>query len=460
MVVTALAAVAVAVIIVTRPVTSPASAVAEPAVQDLAGLAPGAGSPAFTPARAGSPQTAPSPGVPAQTAPTSSAPVKTDPARSPGTEPRTGAGNGTAPATPAPDASPPAEPAPATPTPGPATPVTPATGGPGVTLTPPRLLVVSPSEMSQRTKEDISRLEHVRKIDSFDGGAVRVRGGGLNLLAVDPARFRAWTPRSVAGHPGVWEALARGELVVDGAAARRLGLAPGARCQVEGGPALRVAASASFGLPGVDGLVGVETGRRLGLLPGVALLVHGPRKEAAALGEGVRKLVSAGAQVVTVGAGRTGRSPGTARRAGAGTPAVGESPPAGRGTVGRPGSYLELYRRSAVVCPGLSWTVLAAIGQVESSHGRNNGPSSAGALGPMQFMPATWKAYGRDGDGDGTADIWSPYDAVPSAAGYLCANGAGQGGARLEKAVWFYNHSWSYVAKVMAVARAYARAYP
>ncbi|GHH64767.1 hypothetical protein GCM10017673_08000 [Streptosporangium violaceochromogenes] len=434
MAVTALAAVAGAVIIVTRPVPSPASAVAGPAVQDLAGLAPRAGSPAFVPARTDPAPAVPAPAVPAPAVPTPAVP------------------------TPGPTTPGPTTPGPTTP--GAATPVAPVTSGPGITLTPPRLLVVSPSEMSPRTKEDISRLEHVRKIDSFDAGAVRVRGGGLNLLAVDPARFRAWTPRAVAGHRGVWEALARGELVVAGAAARRLGLTPGARCQIEGGPALRVAASASFGLPGVDGLVGVETGRRLGLLPGVALLVHGPRKETATLGAGVRRLVGAGAQVVAVGTGRTGRASGTVGETGSETPAVGERPSAGRGTVGRPGSYLELYRRSAVVCPGLSWTVLAAIGQVESSHGRDNGPSSAGALGPMQFMPATWKAYGRDGDGDGTADIWSPYDAVPSAAGYLCANGAGQGGARLEKAVWFYNHSWSYVAKVMAIARAYAHAYP
>uniref|UniRef100_UPI001BDA2733 lytic transglycosylase domain-containing protein n=1 Tax=Acrocarpospora catenulata TaxID=2836182 RepID=UPI001BDA2733 len=134
--------------------------------------------------------------------------------------------------------------------------------------------------------------------------------------------------------------------------------------------------------------------------------------------------------------------------------------PAQQVLVGRPESYLELYQRSAGVCPGLSWTVLAAIGQVESSHGRNNGPSSAGALGPMQFMPATWKAYGVDGDGDGQADIWSAYDAVPSAANYLCANKAGQGGEQLRKAVWHYNHSWDYVDKVLGLAQAYALAYP
>src|SRR5690606_29549350 len=124
---------------------------------------------------------------------------------------------------------------------------------------------------------------------------------------------------------------------------------------------------------------------------------------------GVERLLGGGSKVVAV------------------KPAEAAETPAREGPVGRPDSYLELYRRSAELCPGLSWTVLAAIGQIESGHGRNNGPSSAGALGPMQFMPATWKAYGVDGDGDGETDIWSAYDAVPSAANYLCANGAGRG---------------------------------
>ncbi|WP_371784386.1 lytic murein transglycosylase [Streptosporangium subroseum] len=357
----------------------------------------------------------------------------------------------------------------------PVSPVTPATpapsrtraaGGPGLTLTPPRLLVISQSTLPQQTKDGISRLKHVQKIDSFDGGAVKISGTGLNLLAVDPARFRAWAPKAVADQPGVWSALDRGEFVADSSAMRRFGLVLGAAYQVDGGPRLRAAASAPFGLPGVDGLVSEETGRRLGLLPGVALLVNGPEKAAAALKAGVSKLLSPGAQVVAVGGSRTA---GTTRTTGekavpdrTATDAAAKEEPvaAPRATVGRPGSYLELYRLSAGVCPGLSWTVLAAIGQVESSHGRNNGPSSAGAQGPMQFMPATWKSYGVDGDADGVADIWSPYDAVPSAANYLCANGAGQGGKKLEKSIWFYNHSWSYVAKVMAISRGYAAAYP
>jgi hypothetical protein len=278
----------------------------------------------------------------------------------------------------------------------------------------------------------------------------------------------------VADQPGVWSALDKGELVADSSAVGRFGLVLGAEYQVDGGPRLRAAASAPFGLPGVDGLVGEETGRRLGLLPGVALLVNGPEKASALLKAGVGKLLSPGAQVVTVGgsgAAGTVRKKAVAKKSGTGntaadssvadgTAATGKPAAARRATVGRPGSYLELYRLSAGVCPGLSWTVLAAIGQVESSHGRNNGPSSAGAQGPMQFMPATWKSYGVDGDADGVADIWSPYDAVPSAANYLCANGAGQGGTKLEKAIWFYNHSWSYVAKVMSISRGYAAAYP
>jgi Transglycosylase SLT domain len=343
-----------------------------------------------------------------------------------------------------------------------ATPRTRAVGGPGLTLTPPSLLVISQSTLPQQTKDGISRLKHVQKIDSFDGGAVKVSGIGLNLLAVDPARFRAWAPKAVADQPGVWRALDRGEFVADSSAMRRFGLVLGSEYQVDGGPRLRAAASAPFGLPGVDGLVGEETGRRLGLLPGVALLVNGPEKAVAALRTGVSRLLSPGAQVVAVGGSRTAGTAGEKavpdRTA---TDAAKEEPVAAqRATVGRPGSYLELYRLSAGVCPGLSWTVLAAIGQVESSHGRNNGPSSAGAQGPMQFMPATWKSYGVDGDADGVADIWSPYDAVPSAANYLCANGAGQGGKKLEKSIWFYNHSWSYVAKVMSISRGYAAAYP
>ena len=66
--------------------------------------------------------------------------------------------------------------------------------------------------------------------------------------------------------------------------------------------------------------------------------------------------------------------------------------------------------------------MLAAIGQVESGHGRNTSTSSAGAMGPMQFEPATFAAYAVDGDHDGVKSIMDPADAIYTAAHYLCAN--------------------------------------
>ncbi|MGL5828959.1 MAG: lytic murein transglycosylase, partial [Angustibacter sp.] len=71
-----------------------------------------------------------------------------------------------------------------------------------------------------------------------------------------------------------------------------------------------------------------------------------------------------------------------------------------------PGDYFALYQAAALTCPGMDWTLLAAVGQVESGHGRNVGPSSAGAVGPMQFMPRTFAAYGVDGNRDGVKDAW------------------------------------------------------
>jgi cell wall-associated NlpC family hydrolase len=90
-----------------------------------------------------------------------------------------------------------------------------------------------------------------------------------------------------------------------------------------------------------------------------------------------------------------------------------------------PADYQKLYVADAERCPGLSWTVLAAVGKVESDHGRDPGPSPAGAIGPMQFEPSTWRSYGVDGDGDGRADPRDPADAIPAAADYLCALGVG-----------------------------------
>ncbi len=129
---------------------------------------------------------------------------------------------------------------------------------------------------------------------------------------------------------------------------------------------------------------------------------------------------------------------------------------------GRPANWLQLYQDSAAAyCPGLSWTVLAAIGEIESGDGANDGPSTAGALGPMQFMPSTWRIWGTDGFGrTGAPDIMNPLDAVPSAARMLCADGAAQGGAALSAAIFGYNHAAWYVSEVLALAGEYAQEYP
>ncbi len=116
-----------------------------------------------------------------------------------------------------------------------------------------------------------------------------------------------------------------------------------------------------------------------------------------------------------------------------------------------PADYFSLYRAAAATCTGLPWTVVAAIGQVETGHGSNVAVSSAGAQGPMQFMPRTFAAYGVDGDGDGDIDIWDPADSVFSAANYLCANGAGTP-RKLRGAIWRYNHADWYVEMVLRIA--------
>jgi hypothetical protein len=121
--------------------------------------------------------------------------------------------------------------------------------------------------------------------------------------------------------------------------------------------------------------------------------------------------------------------------------------------------YLALYKAAAPTCPGLSWTVLAAIGQVESGHGRNTSTSSAGATGPMQFMPGTFAAYAVDGDHDGTALISDPADAIYTAAHYLCANGAAHGPGALAGAILHYNHAIWYEQMVMKLAGMYGAQY-
>jgi murein DD-endopeptidase MepM/ murein hydrolase activator NlpD len=101
---------------------------------------------------------------------------------------------------------------------------------------------------------------------------------------------------------------------------------------------------------------------------------------------------------------------------------------------------------------GIPWQVLASINKIESNFGRNMGPSSAGAVGWMQFMPSTWLRWGTDANADGIADPWAPEDAVFSAARYLAAAGGRQD---LERGIFAYNHADWYVRDVLDLAAVY-----
>jgi murein DD-endopeptidase MepM/ murein hydrolase activator NlpD len=108
----------------------------------------------------------------------------------------------------------------------------------------------------------------------------------------------------------------------------------------------------------------------------------------------------------------------------------------------------DLWQRAGSAY-GVPWQVLGAINKIESNLGRNMGPSSAGAVGWMQFMPSTWDRWGTDGDGDGVANPWDPEDAVYAAARYLAAAGAHDD---ISRAVFAYNHAQWYVDEVLSLA--------
>jgi hypothetical protein len=171
---------------------------------------------------------------------------------------------------------------------------------------------------------------------------------------------------------------------------------------------------------------------------------------------------------------------------------------------GIPNVALNAYRvaaaRMGTASPscGIDWSLLAGIGRVETNHARFRGaalnpdgtstPRIMGppldgvqfafirdtdggtwdgdgtfdrAVGPMQFIPATWRAYGIDGNGDGVSDPFNINDAALGAAHYLCVAGGNlRTDAGLRRAVMAYNHSDSYVNEVLALARAYASGIP
>lgn len=115
-----------------------------------------------------------------------------------------------------------------------------------------------------------------------------------------------------------------------------------------------------------------------------------------------------------------------------------------------PAEFRPVYMAAAQQF-GIPWQLIEAVHEVESGKsGSTMTRSYAGATGPMQFMPGTWRAYEVDGNGDGVADITDVTDAIYTAARYLANSGADEG--RIDDALFNYNHSTAYVNKVKTIA--------
>jgi membrane-bound lytic murein transglycosylase B len=113
--------------------------------------------------------------------------------------------------------------------------------------------------------------------------------------------------------------------------------------------------------------------------------------------------------------------------------------PAWRIEAPAPPDDLQGYYREAEAASGVGWNYLAAINLVETRLGSVVGPSSAGAQGPMQFLPSTFAGYGDGGD------IHSPRDSILAAGRYLAANGFA---GNHDQAIYQYNHAAQYVRAV------------
>jgi len=131
----------------------------------------------------------------------------------------------------------------------------------------------------------------------------------------------------------------------------------------------------------------------------------------------------------------------------------------GPAPIGVPNFFIDKFRippfllsiyQAAGMQYGVRWEVLAAINEIETDYGRNLNVSYAGALGWMQFMPATWRMYGVDANRDGEKDPYNPVDAIFAAARYLRAAGAE---SDLRRAIFAYNHADWYVDSVLLRAR-------
>jgi hypothetical protein len=297
----------------------------------------------------------------------------------------------------------------------------------------PDLLVTVRRPLTPAQLRALHAIRGMQGVTTIDAGTVHLDSGtGVRIVGVDPSQFRQFTPRETATSDPLWQTVARGELAPSYGIVRTHHLTLGKTITVQGLRPVdaRIGAAAVYGMPGVDVVTSRATARSLGVVPASAVLLNAPIRSITRLKAAVRDVVGDAAVIdvlrpVEITVHRKART------------------------------YRELYIESARYCPGLPWQILAAIGQIESGHGRNVGPSSAGALGPMQFMPATWAYSGVDGDGDGKADIMNAYDAVPAAALYLCRAGAANGPQGLYDAIFSYNHADWYVKEVLALAARY-----
>jgi soluble lytic murein transglycosylase-like protein len=129
-----------------------------------------------------------------------------------------------------------------------------------------------------------------------------------------------------------------------------------------------------------------------------------------------------------------------------GTPVLERQPNQGhRFLQSEPVAALLGYYQAAGAQVGVDWSYLAAINYMETDFGRNDGPSAAGAQGPMQFLPTTWAQVGGEGD------IRNPHDAIFGAARFLRSSGAP---ASYQRAVFAYDNDQDYVDAVSRFAAA------
>lgn len=168
---------------------------------------------------------------------------------------------------------------------------------------------------------------------------------------------------------------------------------------------------------------------------------------------------SRGPRVLAPAAGTQPLSAGHAREVSA---QLGRTRPAAPVVGGIPQRYLHIYQHAAREY-GLQWNILAAVGQIESDHGRSplpgvkQGVNGAGAAGPAQFLGSTWARFGVDVHGSGRPNPYDPADAITSMAAYLKAQGAPQD---WRQALYSYNHSWGYVDAVLSLSRRLAAKIP